>query len=123
MDSPQPYRGSTIGVAAYHKQNHDDIWGGAGAFMEPYFPKIPTAISAYWNYKNPWSPEEAYFLSNIHRIREIRSTYDPNGLFQYRHYGFGEWKECFAGYHCSGHGSTFGIPDENGLCHCDCDTG
>ncbi|GAA0469486.1 hypothetical protein Ade02nite_32440 [Paractinoplanes deccanensis] len=36
---------------------------------------------AYPNFPEPGLPDEAYYLGNTARLRRIRETYDPSGLF------------------------------------------
>ena len=40
------------------------------------------SVGAYINYLEPGRPISAYYGSNYNRLRQLRSTYDPNGLFR-----------------------------------------
>jgi len=39
------------------------------------------SVGAYINYLEPSRPISAYYGSNYNRLRQLRTTYDPNGLF------------------------------------------
>ena len=39
------------------------------------------SVGAYINYLEPSRPMSAYYGSNYNRLRQLRTTYDPNGLF------------------------------------------
>lgn len=40
------------------------------------------SVGAYINYLEPSRPISAYYSSNYDRLRQLRTTYDPNGLFR-----------------------------------------
>merc|ERR1740121_2277308 len=104
MDSAASnHKGSTQYWAIMYVESHEHMY----RMYNHGASKLPTAKAAYWNYKNTYTSEEFAFTYNLKRLREIRTRYDPDGLFRLperKNQGSTYIDSCFAPYHCSGNG-------------------